>query len=282
MIRIVALLLLAFLQARPEFEVASIRPAAEQTQGVAVGLHIDGSQVSFNYLSIKEYVVLAYRVKPNQVIGPDWMATQRFNIAAKLPDGTATDQVLPMLQSLLADRFQMKMHREMREFPIYTVGVAKTGLKMTAIPPDPNLDETAGAPLNIGGGGDARGVTISLPRGASFSLGATAFEAKRLDMPTFADMLTRFSDRSVMDMTGLKGRYDFTLELSPEDRTANLIRSAVSAGLTLPPQTLRALDYSSNASLIDSLQRLGLTFEARKGPLEVLVVDSVQKTPTEN
>lgn len=281
MIRTVALLLLAFLQARPEFEVASIRPAAEQTQGVAIGLHIDGSQVAFNYLSIKEYIVLAYRLKPNQVIGPDWMATQRFNIAAKIPEGTPQDQVLPMLQSLLADRFQMKMHRETKEFPVYAVGIAKTGVKMTALPPDPELDEP-GAPLNIGGGGDASGVTIKLPRGASFSLGATSFEAKRLDMPTFADMLTRFSDRPVVDMTSLKGRYDFTLALSPEDRTALLIRSAISAGLTLPPQTLRVLDYSSNASLIDAMQKLGLTFEALRAPLEVLVVDSVQRTPTEN
>jgi uncharacterized protein (TIGR03435 family) len=282
MIHILALLLLSFLQARPEFEVASIRPAAEQTQGVAIGLHIDGSQVSFNYLSIRDCIILAYRLKPNQVVGPDWMATQRFNIAAKLPDGGSPDQALPMLQSLLADRFQMKIHRETREFPVYAVGVAKSGVKMTPLPPNPDLDEANGAPVNVGGGGDARGVTINLPRGASFSLGATAFEAKRLDMPTFADMLTRFSDRPVVDTTGLKGRYDFTLDLSPEDRTAMLIRSALSAGLTLPPQTLRILDSSSNASLIDALQKVGLTLEARKSPLEVLVVDSVQKTPTEN
>jgi uncharacterized protein (TIGR03435 family) len=83
-------------------------------------------------------------------------------------------------------------------------------------------------------------------------------------------------------MTDIKGRYDFTLDLSPEDRTAALVRSAVNAGLTLSPQALRALDFGSTVSVSESLQKLGLTFEARKAPLEVLVIDSIQKTPTEN
>src|SRR3954469_3769707 len=92
MIRLAALALTSVLtlaQARTEFEVASIRPASDQVQGVALGLHIDGSQVGFTSLSLKDYVILAFRLKPNQVIGPDWMASQRFNINAKLPDGAS-------------------------------------------------------------------------------------------------------------------------------------------------------------------------------------------------
>ncbi len=113
-------------------------------------------------------------------------------------------------------------------------------------------------------------------------MGATAFEAKKLDMTRFADMLSRFTDRPVVDMTDLKGRYDLTLELSPEDRTAMLVRIAVAQGVVLPPQALRALDFGSNVSLSSSLEKLGLTFDSRRAPLEVLVVDSIQKTPTEN
>jgi uncharacterized protein (TIGR03435 family) len=273
----------ALAQTHLEFEVASIKPASEQVQQVAAGLHIDGAQVALNYFSIKDIVGIAYRVKPNQIIGPDWLTGQRFTIAAKLPDGASQDQVPQMLQSLLTDRFKMNMHRETREFPVYALGVAKTGLKMTALPPDPE-SETRGdkAPINIAAGGNGNGVAINLGNGSSFALGPTSFEAKRLDLPTTADMLSRFTDRPVVDMTELKGRYDFTLDLTPEDRTAMLIRIALAQGVVLPPQALRALDFGSNVSLSSSLEKLGLTFEPRRAPLDVLVIDSIQKTPTEN
>ena len=271
-----------FSQTRLEFEVASIRTAADQVQQAAAGLHVDGAQVALNYFTIKDIIGIAYRLKPNLIVGPDWLTGQRYTIAAKLPDGASQDQVLPMLQTLLADRFQMRSHREMREFPVYALGVAKTGLKMTALPPDPESDARDRAPINIAAGGNASGVAIDLGNGSSFSMGATAFEAKKLDMTRFADMLSRFTDRPVVDMTDLKGRYDFTLELSPEDRTAMLVRIAVAQGVVLPPQALRALDFGSNVSLSSSLEKLGLTFDSRRAPLEVLVVDSIQKTPTEN
>jgi uncharacterized protein (TIGR03435 family) len=273
----------ALAQTHLEFEVASIKPASEQVQQVAAGLHIDGAQVALNYFSIKDIVGIAYRVKPNQIIGPDWLTAQRFTIAAKLPDGASQDQVPQMLQSLLTDRFKMNMHRETREFPVYALGVAKTGLKMTALPSDPE-SETRGekAPINIAAGGNGNGVAINLGNGSSFALGPTSFEVKKLDMPTTADMLSRFTDRPVVDMTELKGRYDFTLDLTPEDRTAMLIRIALAQGVVLPPQALRALDFGSNVSLSSSLEKLGLSFEPRRAPLDVLVIDSIQKTPTEN
>jgi uncharacterized protein (TIGR03435 family) len=101
-------------------------------------------------------------------------------------------------------------------------------------------------------------------------------------MAQLAELLTRFMDRPVVDSTGLNGQYDFSLGLTPEDRTALLIRSAINAGVTLPPQALRALDFGSNASLTGSMEKLGLTFQSSKAPLDVIVIDSVQKTPTEN
>jgi uncharacterized protein (TIGR03435 family) len=95
-------------------------------------------------------------------------------------------------------------------------------------------------------------------------------------------MLTPFLDRPIIDGTGLKGVYDFMLDISPEDFAAMSVRSAVNAGVSLPPQMLRALDNASGDSLIDSLQKLGLTLASRKEPLEVIVVDAMQKAPTEN
>src|SRR5262245_16272468 len=117
MIRMTLVLLLtaivAFGQTRKEFEVASIRAVGDRPpEQVTVGLHIDGSQVRVTYLSLKDYIGMAYRTRPNQIIGPDWLGSQRFDVAGKLPDGTAQSDVLEMLQNLLADRFQLKFHKE--------------------------------------------------------------------------------------------------------------------------------------------------------------------------
>src|ERR1051326_1556426 len=286
MIRAIATCLLVsalgFGQTRLEFEVASIRPAPQQIQLVNVGLRIDGAQVRGTSLPLRDYIVLAYKLKPSQVTGPDWIISQRFDIAAKLPDGASQDQFRDMLQTLITDRFQMKAHRETKELPVYVLGVAKSGLKITELPPDPQSEDSAHTPITISGSGRGGNVRIDLGSGSAFTLDANGFQVKKITMPAFADMLTRFTDRPVVDMTDLKGHYDFGLELSPEDRTAIMVRAALTAGVVLPPQALAMLDNGSNASLINSLQKLGLTFEARKAPLEILVIDSIQKTPTEN
>jgi uncharacterized protein (TIGR03435 family) len=83
-------------------------------------------------------------------------------------------------------------------------------------------------------------------------------------------------------MTNLKGGYDLALDIAPEERLPMMIRSAVSAGVILPPQALALLDGSSMSSLINSMKKVGLSLEARRAPLEVIVVDQMQKTPTEN
>jgi len=280
---IIACLLIAvntFAQTRREFEVASVRPAAEQAQAqVAAGLHIDGSQVRITYLSLKDYIVMAYQTRLNQIVGPDWLGTTRFDIAAKLPEGASQSDVSAMLQSLLTDRFQMKMHREMKEFPVYVLDVAKTGPKLT---PTGDAEPSPGTPLNIAAGGNAAGVAINFGNGANLTLGEKSLETKKLTMDVFADMLSRFLDRPVLNRTNLAGTYDFTLDLTPEDRLVMLIRSAVAAGVVLPPQALALLDAGSSDSLSTSLRKAGLSLEARREQLEVLVIDQIQKTPTEN
>ena len=102
-------------------------------------------------------------------------------------------------------------------------------------------------------------------------------------MASLAATLERFLDRPVVDMTDVKGSYDFSVEVTAEDYRAMLIRSAVVAGVVLPPDVLRLLDGSSSPeSLFDGLAKLGLKLDARKAPLDVLVVESALKTPTEN
>lgn len=282
---IILILMLAvagFSQTRKEFEVASIRAVGDQppTQ-IAAGLHIDGSQVRLTYFSLKDDIGIAYRMRLNQIIGPDWLGSLRFDISAKLPEGAQQSDVGEMLQSLLADRFQLKLHREMREFPVYALGVGPGGFKIAESAPADSVSRR-GNPVNIAAGGSAAGVTIDLGEGSSFVLGSTTLETKKLSMATFADMLTRFLDRPVVDQTNLKAAYDLKLDLTAEDRMVMLIRSAVAAGVVLPPQALALLDLGSSDSLTTALKRIGLTLDARRAPLEVLVIDQVQKTPTEN
>jgi uncharacterized protein (TIGR03435 family) len=271
----------AFCQTRFEFEVASIKPVSlVVNNAVTAGLSIDGSQVRYSDFSLKDYVGIAYRMKVNQVVGPDWLGSERFDIAAKLPDGGKTDQVPEMLQNLLTDRFQMQTHRDKKEFPIYALIVDKGGLKIPEQPPDPDLATIDARTVAASGSGN--GVAINFGKGSTFTLGTTQLEIKKLPMSTLADMLTRFLDRPVVDMTELKGTFDLTLDLSPEDRNAMLIRSAVSAGVALPAQVMRVLDISSGDSLANAFQKAGLKLDARKAPLDVIVVDNIRKTPAEN
>jgi uncharacterized protein (TIGR03435 family) len=270
-----------FAQAQPEFEVASIRRSSEQVTQVNVGLRITGTQVRISFMSIKDYIGMAYSVRPNQISGPDWLAQQRFDIVATIPAGVSPAQVPAMLQALLADRFQMKVHRESKEFPVYALTVAKGGLKIREVPPGP--DAAAGPPgVNVAATGTGAGVAVNMGGGSSFALGNNKLEARKMTMTAFADVLTRFVDRPVVDMTGLKGVYDLTLELSPDDYTATLVRSAVNQGVVLPPQALRVLETASADPFSAPLRQVGLALDSRKAPLDVIVVDAALKTPTEN
>ena len=268
---------------------ASIKPSAPPSADrVNVGVHVDGAQVNITYLSLKEYIRIANQVKDYQVTGPEWMTSARFDISAKLPAGATRDQIPEMLQALLVDRFQVKLHHESKEFPVYAIVVGKGGLKMKETALDPVEPAPSGpsdggrGAINVTAVGGRDGVNLNLGRGASFGFANDRVECKKLTMTGLADTLWRFVDRPVVDMTGLTGTYDFTLDLTPEDYRAMLIRSAVTAGVTLPPEALRLLDGATLDSLFNSFQALGLKLEPRKAPLPVLVVDHAEKMPSEN
>jgi uncharacterized protein (TIGR03435 family) len=277
-----------FAQAAPkvEFEVASVRPAAPQSNNqVQVGVHIDGAQVKVNYLSLRDLLRMAYRLKDQQISSPEWMAGERFDIAGKLPAGATPEQIPDMIKSLLEDRFQMKLHRETRDFPVYALIVAKGGSRMKESPLEavPEGTETSKANVNVQATGGPQGVTMTFGRGSYIRFGDNKLEAAKATMAGFADTMARFMDKPVIDMTQLTSTYDFTLQLTAEDYRAMLIRSAIAAGIALPPQALMALNYEgAGDSIHASIQALGLKMESRKAPLEVLVVDSVKRTPTEN
>jgi uncharacterized protein (TIGR03435 family) len=282
--RPIALLALALAAAslyaqKPEFEVASVRvsnPQAEAT--VTAGMRLDGAQVRFTALTLKGYISAAYRVKLYQITGPDWINTERYDISATLPENSKA-QVPEMLQTLLADRFGLKFHREKKDFPVYVLEQAKGGVKLQPVAQDAVDPEAATA---VAGTGSAQGIAINLGRGASIAFADNRFEAKKLTMAQAAASLERFVDRPVVDMTGVAGAYDFTLDLSEDDYRGMLIRSAINAGVVLPPQALKALEGASMGSLFSSLDKLGLKLDARKSPLDLLVVDQALKSPSSN
>ena len=106
--------------------------------------------------------------------------------------------------------------------------------------------------------------------------------ARKLPASAMAETLARFVDRPVVDMTELKGNYDFTLQFAPEDFTGMMLRAAVAAGIALPPEALKLIDASNGDSLFTAIETLGLKLEKRKEPIEVLVIDHIEKSPTDN
>jgi len=272
--------------ARLEFEVASIKASAPPGTGpnrAVGGMHVDGAQVSWTFLSLNDYIDSAYRLRSYQISGPDWMASTRFDITAKLPDGATRKDIPEMLQRLLADRFQLKTHRENKELAVYGLVVAKSGLKMQESAADaPAETQNGGGTASVAAVSRPGGVTVNYGNGAYFTFADNKFEGHKLPASAMADVMARFTDRPVVDMTNLKGNYDFLLELAPEDFRAMGIRAAIAAGVQLPPQALQYAESVSGDSLINAVEKLGLKLESRKAPVEVLVIDHAEKTPTEN
>jgi uncharacterized protein (TIGR03435 family) len=263
-----------------EFEVASVKPAEPGADPrVRVGVQIDGSQVHLNQTSLKDAVRYAYGVKFYQVVGPDWMPGERFHISAKLPDGAKREDIPQMMKALLEQRFQMKVHRERREMPVYALVVLPGGAKLKEVPDDP--DEGPPKAVQVAAQGGPEGVSLTYGPGSYFKFADQKIEARKLAMLNFVDVLGRFVDKPLVDETKLPGRYDMDVQLTENDYNAMLIRSAISAGVQLPPQALRFLDQA-DGSLGFALKPLGLKLESKKAPIEVVVVDSILKAPTEN
>lgn len=278
---------IAFAQTAPsgaQFEVASIRPVPAIDSSVKIGMHMDGSQVRFEALSLRDCIRIAWQIKDFQVSGPDWIASDRFTITAKVPDGGASsEQIQEMLRNLLVARFKMTFHNEKKEFSVYGLEAAKGGIKMKETVPDPMTDNAPPKSVNVSGGGSAQGVYIDLGGGAFYSFADNKFTGHKLTMQRIADALAIYMDKPVVNMTGLPEtkNYDVTLEVTPDDYRVMLIRSGIRAGVNLPPEVVRMADGSID-SFYSALDTAGLKMNAQKTPLDVMVLDKVEKNPAEN
>jgi uncharacterized protein (TIGR03435 family) len=270
----------AVAQTSPRFEVASVRPSPPSQSGdTSIGVRITRAQVRITSLTMKDYLAMAFDVAAKQIAGPDWLGEARFDVTAKMPDGATRDELAPMLQALLAERFQLKIRREPREFPVYALTLAKGPSRLT---PSTLKEPDADAPIEIGGSGSNAGVSYNLGGGSFFTLADNAITATHVTLTTFAETLTYFVDRTVTDATGVKGRYDIVVKLTTEEFQATHLRSAVNAGIRLPPQMMQLLDRAPADPIGPALRAAGLAFDARRSPLDVIVIESIQRMPTEN
>ena len=264
-----------------EFEVATVRPfSIAQTDGaVTLGATFDRAQVRIIGLTMRDLLSMAYRVKAYQINGPDWIATERYEITAKMPSGVSPEKLPEMVQSLLNERFVLRVHRDRKEMPVYALLVGKPPLKLKDSVVDPNAPPPAA--VQVTGTGSAQGIAVNMGNGSSYTFGGGKFEAKKFNGAAIASVLERFTDRPMIDLTELKGTYDFEFAVTPEEAQTLMIRAAISAGVQLPPQALQLADNGGNP-LDGALQQVGLKLDARRMPVEIVIVDQLQKTPTDN
>jgi uncharacterized protein (TIGR03435 family) len=291
----------------PSFEVATVKlapllnPADVAAGKLHVGMSIDGARVDIGFFSLADLIPVAFRVKRYQVSGPDWMGAQRFDIQAKIPEGVSREQVPEMLQALLAERFKLAFHRDTKDNSVYALVVGKNGLKLKESPPDaePPAGDNANGGVPAGSGdnsvrvrSDSKGMVLTGGRGGNIRMtmgpnGTMHMESSKITLAAFADVLSPFLDRPVLNMTELKGSYQVALDLSMDDlrkvaRTAGVAVPGAAPGPESAGHPADAASDPSGGSIFASVQQLGLKLEPRKAPVEIIVIDHVEKNPTEN
>ncbi|HEY4085056.1 MAG TPA: TIGR03435 family protein [Bryobacteraceae bacterium] len=282
-LRVAAFFLLPLPSFAQQFEVASIKPSAQDAQ-TQTRAHIDSdpSMVRYSGLSLALYLQMAYRLKNYQIVAPEWMKSTRWDITAKLPAGATAAQVPEMMQALLLERFQMKTHRETRPLPVYALLTDKGGLRMKKSPAEQIDGATQSKSQSVNAAMGGASTTVTYGNGASFTFGDNRLEGRHLPLATIADALSRFADKPVIDKTGVPGNFDFSMEFSPEDFRAMMIRAAIASGNTPPADVLKLLDASSGDTLAAAVEKLGLSLDSRQAPIEVLVIDQALQTPIAN
>ncbi|HEY1648286.1 MAG TPA: TIGR03435 family protein [Terracidiphilus sp.] len=304
----------------PSFDVATIKPSApldfaklradaQAGKLPRLGPHVDASRAEYIYMTPKQLIAIAYHMKEYQVSGPDWLTDEHFDIEATLPEGASRDDAPAMLQSLLQDRFKLTAHKSTEEHKVLALVVGKQGPKLKEAPAPAAID--VNAPLKPGeqqmDGPDGPVRLKRNPDGTmTFNLGNRGTVVNRVNTQTqsldiesdgvtmsgFADILTRVlqlgnsGGPQVVDQTGLKGYYAVTTEIS----FADLMSGARAFNRGAPPSNsdananpaAAASDPAGGETVFASVEKLGLKLEERKAPVEQLVIDHIEKTPTEN
>jgi uncharacterized protein (TIGR03435 family) len=255
----------------PAFEVASIKLNRSGDRGMRINPDPSGRFNATN-VTVRQLILMAYQIKDSQLSGvPGWVDSERYDIAAKGEGPASPEQLQLMMQALLADRFKLSLRRETKEMPVYALVVAKNGPKLhenkeaeaenedakrdVAKPRDPNMPPPKRPGMMRGGRGMLSGQAMPLS--------------------VLADSLSRQLGRVVLDKTGLTGLYDFELKWTPDESQGQMLKAPDGAD-SAPP-----LDASGPTIFTGVQEQLGLKLESQKGPVEMFVIDHVEK-PTEN
>ncbi len=236
--------------ANPAFEVATIKPSDPARPGKL--FTVRGQDVMTINTTLSDLITMAYDLHARQITGgPAWIESDKYDITGKpeVPGQPNVAQMKIMIQKLLADRFQLKFHREKKELGVYAITVGKTGAKLTKSQSDPN----------------------SLP-GLFFGRGASGvnFNVRNATLTEVASVLQgSVLDKPVVDQTGLSDKYDFILKFTPDPSQMAGFGGpppAAANNLDAPPDIFAAFQ-----------QQLGLKLESTKAPVDVLVLDHVEK-----
>jgi uncharacterized protein (TIGR03435 family) len=292
---ILAVLIVAVIQTPLQFDVASIKPNTGGPGPMMIQMPPNG-RVSIVNATVRMVLRSAYRLQDYQIIGgPDWLNRDRYDIQATPSADFQPDPLVPcmgadcpltktqiMMQQLLVDRLQFKSHRETREFPVYELTVAKSGFKLKEVaappprapgalppPPPPPPPPGTGPPTNPA-------ALPTPPPGMMMNFG-TGIAASALPFASLASALSQLLGRPVVDKTGITGYYDFKIVFSREGIPNN------GPAPPLPGEPAAGLDATDPMpSIFTAIQeQLGLKLDSTKGPVEVLLIDNVNK-PTEN
>jgi uncharacterized protein (TIGR03435 family) len=258
---------------RPSFEVASIKENTSGDSRTRMATEPGGHLLVTN-AQLKELIAVAY-LNPQPFLdhvlgGPDWLASARYDINAKAitdfeprPDGPAKE-LLQMMQSLLEERFKLRTHHETRELPIYQLVVARADGRLgpEMRPSDSDCDAIAA--------GIRAGVPPPRKPGEPPPCGSMGGPARIIaggvTMPQFATTLSTRLERPVVDKTNLTGRFKFTLAFTPEQMPTGT-----------PPPGVPPIDPNGPSFFTALQEQLGLKLESVKGPVDVLVVDSIER-----
>jgi len=265
-----------------KFEVASVRPAppVPPTGGVYFGPARGGpgtpdpGQITWSYATLKAILLTAFDAKNYQISGPAWLDTERYDVIAKVAAGSTQAQVNLMWQSLLAERFGLKVHHEPKEFQVQDLVAAKGGPKLTETSWDPATPLPPGPPQRKNGELLSPGVVATIfPEAAGARVHMVA---KAQPVSKLTETLSNTLGHPVLDRTGLTGKYDYTL-----DYAMNV------SGLQLPPSPPGAAPGNDASEPRPDLaaafqQQLGLTLVAGRANIDMVVIDRINKVPTEN
>ena len=257
--------------ARPEFQVASIKPnTAVGARGMGVRA-LPGGRLTAMNAPLMMLIQNAYTVQASQVVGgPAWINSDGYDIEAKPEANTDREHMWLMLQSLLADRFKLALHRETRELPVYALTMTKGGLKQ---PPN------AGSCVNIDLTAPPRpGAPLGFPCGKVGVMGSPSgllqMQGGKVPMPELVRVLAMVLGRPVVDRTGIAGEFDVHVEFTPDESTMGLPGAGGPGDPGGPPL---ATDPGRPNIFAALQEQLGLKLSPAKGPVEVLVIDHVER-----